>query len=56
MPAITPDRVTVIMQNPDNTQCPYGCFRPTGLAFDAKGRLFMVSDDTGELYVIEGGV
>jgi len=33
------------------------CFRPVGLAFDTKGRLFMSSDSTGEIYVIdrEGG-
>jgi hypothetical protein len=28
------------------------CFRPTGIAFDSKGRLFMASDSTGEIYVI----
>jgi len=28
------------------------CFRPTGLAFDAKGRLYMASDATGEIWVI----
>ena len=29
------------------------CFRPVGVAFDAKGRLYMSSDSTGEIYVIE---
>ncbi|KAI1490923.1 hypothetical protein F5X96DRAFT_633694 [Biscogniauxia mediterranea] len=33
-----------------------GVFGPVGLAFDKKGRLFMTSDYTGELYVIGGGV
>jgi hypothetical protein len=28
------------------------CFRPTGIAFDSKGRLFMASDSSGEIYVI----
>jgi hypothetical protein len=28
------------------------CFRPAGIAFDSKGRLFMASDATGEIYVI----
>jgi hypothetical protein len=28
------------------------CFRPTGIEFDSKGRLYMASDATGEIYVI----
>jgi hypothetical protein len=28
------------------------CFRPTGVAFDSKGRLYMASDTTNEIYVI----
>lgn len=31
---------------------PLACFRPTGLAFDSKGSLYMSSDVTGEIYVI----
>ncbi|RYP03100.1 hypothetical protein DL764_005383 [Monosporascus ibericus] len=46
--------VTYIMQNRNDSQCPRNCFRPTGLAFDSKGRLFMTSDATGELFVITG--
>jgi len=34
------------------TACPNGCFRPAGLAWDSKGRLYMTSDSTGEIYVI----
>jgi hypothetical protein len=41
-----------IVANQDNSKCPDNCFRPVGLAFDAKGRLFMTSDATGEIYVI----
>ncbi|KAF2453974.1 hypothetical protein BDY21DRAFT_292223 [Lineolata rhizophorae] len=41
-----------IMSNPDLSACPDGCFRPVGLAFDARGRLFMSSDATGEIYVV----
>ena len=41
------------MTNPDLTKCPGQCFRPAGLAFDAKGRLWMSSDTTGELFVLE---
>jgi len=43
---------TPIMTNKDNHNCPNSCFRPVGLAFDSKGRLFMSSDSTGEIYVI----
>ena len=41
-----------IVSNPDLTQCPDGCFRPAGLAWDSQGRLFFSSDATGEIYVI----
>ncbi|KAI0173093.1 soluble quino protein glucose dehydrogenase [Hypoxylon sp. FL1284] len=50
------EAVEYILENPDNTQCPGACFRPVGLAFDAKGRLFMTSDQTGELFVITGNL
>ncbi|KKY35861.1 putative glucose sorbosone dehydrogenase [Diaporthe ampelina] len=29
------------------------CFRPVGVAIDAKGRVFMSSDTTGEIYVLQ---
>lgn len=41
-----------IMTNVDNGNCPDACFRPVGLALDARGRLFMSSDATGEIYVL----
>jgi hypothetical protein len=41
-----------IMANADNSKCPEGCFRPVGLALDGKGRLWMSSDASGELYVL----
>ncbi|KAK5658032.1 hypothetical protein OQA88_2587 [Cercophora sp. LCS_1] len=44
---------TEIMTNPDHTKCPGECFRPAGLAVDAKGRVWMTSDTTGEIYVLE---
>ncbi|KAF9264136.1 soluble quino protein glucose dehydrogenase [Marasmius fiardii PR-910] len=44
----------MIMTNQNNTACPDGCFRPVGLAWDSKGRLFMSSDTTGEVFVITG--
>lgn len=43
-----------IMENPNTGSCPSGCFRPVGLAFDSKKRLFVSSDSTGEIYVIYG--
>lgn len=36
----------------DINTCPFGCVRPVGLAWDSKGRLFMSSDTTGEIYAI----
>lgn len=40
------------MGNADLARCPDGCFRPVGLAWDGKGRLWMSSDSTGEVYVV----
>ncbi|KAI6375390.1 hypothetical protein MCOR25_002958 [Pyricularia grisea] len=42
-----------IMSNPNLSACPRGCFRPVGLAVDSKGRIFMSSDSTGEIYVLQ---
>jgi len=42
-----------IMTNPDHTVCPGKCFRPVGLAWDTKGRLWMSSDSTGEIFVLQ---
>ncbi|KAF3065050.1 putative nhl repeat-containing protein [Daldinia childiae] len=44
--------VEYILQNEDTTKCPGACFRPVGLAFDKKGRLFMTADMSGEIFVI----
>lgn len=41
------------MSNPDETKCPGNCFRPVGMAWDKSGRLFVTSDTTGELYVLQ---
>ncbi|KAH6615740.1 soluble quino protein glucose/sorbosone dehydrogenase [Chaetomium sp. MPI-SDFR-AT-0129] len=43
-----------VLENGDVGDCPNNCFRPVGLAFDAKGRLFVSSDTSGEIYVIYG--
>ncbi|KAK3315869.1 soluble quino protein glucose/sorbosone dehydrogenase [Apodospora peruviana] len=47
------DALVDIMTNPDNAKCPGACFRPAGLAFDSTGRLWMTSDTTGEIYVLQ---
>lgn len=44
--------LTDIMANANNSNCPDSCFRPVGLALDSKGRVFMSSDSTGEIYVL----
>lgn len=41
-----------IFSNSDNSKCPNSCFRPVGLALDSKGRLFMSSDSTGEIWML----
>ncbi|EMD91386.1 hypothetical protein COCC4DRAFT_161655 [Bipolaris maydis ATCC 48331] len=41
-----------VVSNPDLSACPRSCFRPVGLAWDAKGRLYMSSDSTGEIFVV----
>lgn len=43
-----------VMENTNVGSCPGACFRPVGLAFDAKGRLYVSSDSSGEIYVITG--
>lgn len=43
---------TDIFANADNSKCPDDCFRPVGLAFDSKDRLFVSSDATHEIYVL----
>jgi hypothetical protein len=41
-----------VMENANTRSCPSGCFRPVGLAIDKKGRLFVSSDTSGEIYVL----
>lgn len=43
---------TDIFANANNSACPDSCFRPVGMAFDGKGRMFVSSDATGEIYVV----
>lgn len=51
-PATSKTAVTDIFTNANISVCPDNCFRPVGMAFDSEGRLFVSSDDTGEIYMI----
>lgn len=42
-----------LIYNGDGHKCPDNCMRPVGLAWDAKGRLWVTADSTGEIYVLE---
>ncbi|KAK3384363.1 hypothetical protein B0T24DRAFT_517524 [Lasiosphaeria ovina] len=43
-----------VLTNADLAACPGACFRPVGLAVDDDtGRVFMTSDSTGEIYVVQ---
>ncbi|KAH8791020.1 hypothetical protein BGZ57DRAFT_949007 [Hyaloscypha finlandica] len=53
-PANSANPAVNILTNADNTKCPNDCFRPSGLAWDSKNRLYMASDSTGEVFVISG--
>jgi hypothetical protein len=46
------DHEVKVMWNPDNMVCPNKCFRPVGIAIDEKGRIFVSSDQTGEIFLI----
>lgn len=55
-PAAQPDSKSAtadVLSNADLSSCPDSCFRPVGLAWDSQGRLFMSSDSTGEIYVLQ---
>lgn len=45
--------ITDVLSNADTSSCPDNCFRPVGLAWDSQQRLFMTSDSTGEIYVLQ---
>jgi glucose/arabinose dehydrogenase len=54
-PVAAPDSKTAltdIFTNKDTSKCPDSCFRPVGLARDSKGRIFVSSDATGEIWVL----
>ncbi|PKS10956.1 hypothetical protein jhhlp_002715 [Lomentospora prolificans] len=47
------DALSQIFFNANNDDCPQGCFRPVGLAFDSQDRLWVSADSTGEIYVLK---
>ncbi|KAF4556607.1 Hypothetical protein D9617_1g084850 [Elsinoe fawcettii] len=42
-----------IFANQDNSRCPRDCFRPATMAIDGRGRIFMSSDSSGEIYMVQ---
>ncbi|KAF2739844.1 soluble quino protein glucose dehydrogenase [Polyplosphaeria fusca] len=51
-PANSTTAATDIVSNPDLSRCPDNCIRPVNLAWDSRGRLFMTSDSSGEIFVV----
>ncbi|KAJ7834710.1 hypothetical protein B0H14DRAFT_2798033 [Mycena olivaceomarginata] len=47
------NQYSFIIQAANLTSCPGSCIRPVGLAFSASGVLYVSSDSSGELFVIE---
>jgi len=52
-PANSDTSLTPIFANRDNSRCSSNCFRPVGMAFDRQGRMFVASDASGEIYVVQ---
>ncbi|EJP67641.1 glucose sorbosone dehydrogenase [Beauveria bassiana ARSEF 2860] len=47
------DAAVDVLATKDLSNCPDRCFRPVGLAWDDKGRLWFSSDSTGEIFVMQ---
>ncbi|KAJ4155305.1 hypothetical protein LMH87_000559 [Akanthomyces muscarius] len=47
------DAAVDVLTTKDLSNCPDNCFRPVGLAWDSKGRLWFSSDSTGEIFVMQ---
>jgi glucose/arabinose dehydrogenase len=52
-PANSTTAAVDVLTNVNTTACPGRCFRPVGMALDSQGRIFVSSDSTGEIYVLE---
>lgn len=51
-PSTSTTAATDIVSNADNTACPNNCLRPVAMAIDSRGRIFMSSDASGEIYLV----
>lgn len=47
------DAAVDVLATKDLSNCPDKCFRPVGLAWDSKDRLWFSSDSTGEIFVMQ---
>lgn len=47
------DATVDVLSTANLSICPDKCFRPVGLAWDSKGRLWFSSDSTGEIFVMQ---
>lgn len=52
-PQNSTDALTHIISMTSTENCPDNCFRPVGLVWDSQGRLFVTSDTTGEIFILE---
>ncbi|KAG7133076.1 hypothetical protein HYQ46_009368 [Verticillium longisporum] len=52
-PHTSADSLTHIVRMTDLSTCPENCFRPVGLAWESQGRLYVTSDSTGEIFILE---
>jgi hypothetical protein len=52
--ATSSESYKTILESSEHEGCPnaHNCLRPVGLAWDKKGRLWMSSDTTGEIFVL----
>ncbi|RXG45992.1 hypothetical protein VDGE_02107 [Verticillium dahliae] len=52
-PHTSANSLTHIVRMTDLSTCPENCFRPVGLAWESQGRLYVTSDSTGEIFILE---
>lgn len=52
-PPSSHDSVTHVVSMADLSTCPDNCFRPMGIAWASDDRVFLTSDTTGELYILD---
>ncbi|KAA1475752.1 soluble quino protein glucose dehydrogenase [Dentipellis sp. KUC8613] len=52
-PALHNSTYTPLVQATNLTSCPGACIRPAGIAFGPEGKLYVSSDSSGEVFVLE---